>query len=79
MKLKNFNVSEYYIKMIEKTEFREGLILLVFVILGGFLFIMHYASIIVGVGNKTFTVFSLLGLLFLIIAILGSQFYKKIA
>ena len=65
-------------KKIERTEFKEGLILLILALSGAVSFLVHYILTILGVSNNPFTIFSLLGLLFLIIVIIWSKFYRKV-
>jgi len=65
-------------KKIERTEAIERLILLILILSGAVSFLVHYILTIFGISNNPFTVFSLLGLLFLIIAITWSKFYSKV-
>lgn len=65
-------------KKIERTEFIEGLILPILTLSGAVSFLVYYILTILGISNNSFTVFSLLGLLFLLITIIWFKFRRKV-
>ncbi len=64
-------------KRIERIEFTEGLILLVFGLIGAIFFLAHYAMIFFGIRTGPLTVFSAAGLLSIAAAIAASKAYRK--
>ena len=70
-------VIDSYIKISDKIQFREGLILCTVALLSAISFLIHYILNILSASISTFTVFSVSGLLFSGIGLVASKTYRK--